>query len=251
MDKKYDLGIVTPVHITQERHDIALAWIYSMLQIKVPKGFKIKHVIFNDHSPAPDPIYEYQNRAEYNIHIYTPSELQGKWNLGNNFREALTYMHDCKYVISIPDDMLLNPYLFEIIDYDLQDASIWEHADAITYFRDTRGNIWGNDISGKDLDIDHYNVAPCCDGFLLLAKYETYKNMMGWINPAEAESKGSTLVWRNCNKYLREGVILQYEQSLAQHIGNPFSSMVGAPRNKERYIYGENVNLFEKPEVLK
>jgi len=246
----YKLGIVTPCHITQERYDISLAWITSMLNCRIP--FKIKHVIINDCSTekAALMLLEYSQVAKkIDVEIINHHKPWGKWALSKNFVEGIIQLAECDYVISIPDDVLLNPWLFETIAVTMDLIYIQHNIKAVTYFRDTRGAIWDVGSSGE-FD-EFFNYAPCCDGFMLLATWITYNEMIKEVDEAEAKEKHSTLVWRNANKYLADYDILEYKESLAQHIGNPFSSMTNSPRNKERYIYAKDVNLWRKPKILK
>ena len=243
----YKLGIITPCHITQERYDISLAWITSMLNCRIP--FKIKHVIVNDCSiPAADlMLLEYAQigkKKKIDVEIINHSKPWGKWALSKNFVEAIIHACECDYIISIPDDVLLNPWLFEVIEKAL------EYNRIMTFFKDTRGNIWNHEYNKNGFN-KYFDYAPCCDGFLLLATWDTYNTVIKEVDEDEAKSKHSTLVWRNANKYLVDYDILQYKESLAQHIGNPFSSMTNSPRNKERYIYAKDVNLWRKPLILK
>jgi hypothetical protein len=172
---------------------------------------------------------------------------RGKWALSRNFVDGIKLLNDCDYIISIPDDVIINQRLYEVINKTYK--YIAGDVKAITYFKDKRRNIWGGVDDG--VYNDWFNYVSCCDGFLILARRETYQAMIKSVNEEEAEAQKSTMVWRNANKYLSAFKIIEYKESLAQHIGNSYSAMVGAPRNKERYIYAKDVNIFTKPEILR
>ena len=247
------LGIVTPAYITQERHDISLAWTYSMALCAeyIPSGLKVKHVIIDDCSPCGQDIYElYYNYAKhkpnFKVEVIGHTLRYGKWALNRNFLEGISALKDCDFIISIPDDVIINQHLFEVIKKTYKYLA--GNVKAITYFKDVRRDIWGG-VSGGQFN-DWFNYVSCCDGFILLASRETYTAMIQRVDEKAAEAGHTTMVWRNANNYLAGYKILEYKESLAQHIGNSFSAMVGAPRNTERYIYAKDINLFNKPGVL-
>ena len=247
------LGIVTPAYITQERHDISLAWVYSMVKLAeyIPSGLKVKHVIIDDCSPCGQDVYEAYYSGISRLHNYKlivqgNGARRGKWALSRNFLDWLRGLSDCDFIISIPDDVLINQHLFEVIKNTYKHLT--GNVKAITYFKDVRRDIWGG-VSGGQFN-DWFNYVSCCDGFILLASRETYTAMIQRVDEKQAEAGHTTMVWRNANKYLADYKIIEYKESLAQHIGNSFSAMVGAPRNTERYIYAKDINLFNKPGVL-
>lgn len=253
------LGIITPAYITQERHDISLAWAYSMVQAAehIPAGMLVKQVIIDDCSPAGEDVFKaYHSGVKFIKRFYfdvrTNTIRRGKWSLSKNFVDGVKqFCHEGEtwdYIISIPDDVLVNKYIFEAIY-----RSVYLFDDevrAITFFKDNRRDIWGKGISEGIVYNPHFKYAPSCDGFMLLSRTDDYRAMIKPVDEREAQAQGSTLVWRNVNKYLKKYAILEYNESLAQHIGNSYSAMVGAPRNKERYIYAHDVNLFNMPKIL-
>jgi len=249
---KYKLGIITPVHIKARRHDITLAWIDSMLRSQI--YYPIKHVIINDGSEecGNTLLAKYQAEAstvQPNLHIFElyNEKRKGKWFLAKNFLQGLSEMKDCEYILSCPDDVLLNPWIFEAINVSLP---LLEKVSGITFFKDIRANMWNLIPNHGNRYDNHFNRCGSCDGFLLVCKNKVFNEMVEDIDPDFARAQKATLIWRYANKNHLKGDILEYKESLSQHIGNPFSAMTNETRKLERFIYARDVNLWRKPDIL-
>ena len=249
---KYKLGIITPIYITKQRLDVSMSCLHSLVQCEIP--FPIKHVFVDDGSCGEglELIVQYREamrNTEMDVHLMQNEKRKGKYYLSHNWKDALCYSQDCEYIMSIPDDVLVNPWMFQVIE---QCLDYMQNFDFLTFFKDTRKKCFGQQGYGMSI-VRGFEEAPFCDGFMLLGSLEKFNTIILKQDVKHCAEIGSTGLWRSANEIIqaKQWKILCTKESLAQHIGNSFSSMTGEPRKLDRYIRADNVNLWDVPQILK
>ena len=250
---KYEIGIVI---LSYNRYFTTLSSLDSLLNCNISKT---KIVIIDDNSPdiKIKPMLEnFKKQIEKNntnkVELILRNERWGKWSLGRNFCNGLEYLNDCEYIFFIPDDTIYNKYLFDVVRKSFEYFS--DNIKAISFWHDNREvvfNILKNTKNYQKFNKDFHHI-NFTDGFLILFKRDfVYNNLNFYIDPDIAKSKNSTLVWSTISKCLKNFNIISYNETLAEHIGNDNSSMIGnIPRNPKRLIHAKNLNLWGKPKIL-
>ncbi len=244
---KWEIGIPIPIY---NRYYITSASFNSLMNCYGLTNVKV--VIIDDCSPDPKvtPMLEgfKQGMEERGnkVEIYRHKKRWGKFALGQNFKQAMSHLHDTKYILFTPDDAIYNPYLIDVVKKCYQyfkDRSV----KAITFFKDSRGTVWKG-FEKKGIYNQFFEIHGCTDGFLTLFETNSIKKF-NWnkIKPTES----STRVWYTISSFLSVNKILLYDESLAIHLGNVKSAMLGGvTRSEKKYICAEDLNLWTKPKIL-
>jgi len=249
---KYEIGIIIP---TYNRYYLTSASLLSLSSCYNIKNTKI--VLVDDKSEdfrIPRMLQGFQENFEKNpnctVKIITHKERWGKWNLYKNFKQGLENTKDCEYIFFTPDDVIYNRYLFDVIRKSFQFFS--NEIKCITFWEDNRGILWNNLSKNFGKFNEYFDYINCTDGFLVLFPQHFVSKLSWNINSKIAQKVGSTKIWGKISEQLQKYNIIRHIETLAEHLGNLQSAMLGNKERKlERYIYALNLNLWHKPKILR
>jgi len=243
-----DIGIIIPIY---QRYDLTLASLYSLYFCKDFYNIKIVFIDDGSHDERLTALlkdFKKDKEKDYNtIDIIQHAENWGMYKYYQSIFEALKLMYDCNYVLFSANDILYNPYIFQVIrrSYHLFNDNI----KCIEYWIDSRSRYKDGYKSIKKFN-SYFDTVLETDGFLsLFDRY--FISHLNWdeIRQRIDRREDSSFVWKFINEQLRNFKILRYKESLCQHIGNIKSSMHIRQREIESLV-GLKCNLFKKPKIL-
>jgi len=245
--KKYELGIIMGVY---ERYDTLIATFQSLLNCP---GFRdLKMIITDDCSQNPkikEIIDEFKIIAKpRGVDIYhdylTPHRGREKYN--ECLQSSFGHAKNCKYAVMIPDDVIVNPWLFDAIREGFKYYT--NQIKCIQYFQDSHSFRYKKHRSGPDHKSGFFYETLYQDGVLTCYETAAIEGMRFECRPTSMGT-GVWNKWRNEFHIGRGFTGLCYKESLVEHIGNQLS-VLNSDERRRNPIYGINVNLFEKPIIL-
>lgn len=242
--KQYKLGIVM---VTCARYDTLIATLTSLYNTGIT-GTKI--VIVDDASNdahIEDMINNYKCKLiklGNMVQIIRHGRRYGKNRFCDTLTDGIKACSNCDYIFFMPDDIIINPYIFEVIKKAY--TIIKEKVAVITFFIDSRTSKYKLYTVGKPYK-KYYNIINAIDGFLCLFKRDIFDG----IELKSCSDKSGSGTWTNlCRKLnLKDYFFLQFNECLGEHIGN-LSSMMNTNERNLRKIYGIDVNIIDKPKIL-
>jgi len=241
---KTKLGIVMSTYDRYEMLYATLNSLYNMIDFK-----NVKLCICNDGSTdrdINDVLAEFQERREINLEVIQHKKNYGKARYSKTLKELVEGVSDCKYVLFMPDDIIINPYLLKVIEksykYLKGDIKVLNFMIDSRAVKSPHGKQIYYDIAEYD---EWFTRVIWTDGFLALMKYETIAGLR-FENKATVEGSNT---WPIINKQLVDYKQLRLKESLCLHIGNVCSIMNSAER-KYAPIRSIKVNINNKPKIL-
>ena len=249
---EYEIGIVMS---TFDRYELLYATLHSLNCSFKEINTKIKLVVIDDGSMDADvdkALQEFEQKksnANLDVKVIQHWKNYGKKNYSRTLREGVDECAGCKYILFMPDDIVMNQSLFAVI---LKSRKYFnKEIKGINFMTDDRATRqvarrFNYENKGKLDDFFHY--VDWTDGFLAFFEYDT---IAGLKFENEASEEGSNL-WPVLNNQMLENKYRQIRlnESLCLHIGN-LGSKMNTEERKFMPIRSINVNLFDIPEILK
>ncbi len=243
---KYNLSIIVPIY---QRYDLTLASLMSLYQMSNKKS--IKFILIDDNSldlRLYDRMIEFKeavdNKSNFVV-LARHSKTYGMLQFWKTLYEGIEFSSDCEYTMLTANDLLYNPYLIDVVIESTKMFKV-DNVKCISFWQDHRRK-YKDRYKDKGEFNKYFNVSGFVDGFLTLFQTD-FMSKLKWEVQTDPNIDTSG-VWQNINKQLEPYTILEYTESLAEHIGNIKSSMHIEQRSKEP-LYSENTNLFKKPRIL-
>ena len=238
------LGIVMSTYDRYEMLYATLDSLYRMVDFK-----NVKLSICNDGSTDMDVnniLAEFQGKGDgVRLNVIEHKKNYGKTRYSKTLQECVESLSDCKYILFMPDDIIVNSYLFQVIEkcykYFKGDIKV------LNLMMDSRSvkSPYGKKIYFDIADHDKYfTEVGWTDGFLALMEYKTIAGIK-FENKANAEGSNT---WPVINRQI-DGKQLRLKESLCLHIGN-ICSIMNSRERECAPIRSVKVNINRKPEIL-
>jgi ADP-heptose:LPS heptosyltransferase len=246
--EKFELGILM---CTYNRYELLIATLTSFLQAFNDPSVKIS--IVDDGSSDKrinQALFQFKQVFKGEIVILRNSENKGRLGYPYTMYRAWNQLYDCKYILTMPDDALINPYAYEVFKKSYK--YFGPDVKCINFFRDSRKERPYTEYDKFFFHTEPYDkyfeISTGVDGFACLFENKFLKTV-NWNAPS---TENKTNVWRNFFNQLKGYKNLLYKESLCSHIGNIFSIMWANKDGGRRTlsIEGLNVNLWDKPLIL-
>jgi hypothetical protein len=245
--KQYTLGIVISIY---ERYELLISSLYSLINCN---GFEnIKISIIDDGSQDKRIESLFDNLKLKNIKVvYNKNYFnKGKEGYGSTLKKAFDELYNCKYVLFLQPDIIINKYLFDVIKKSYKYFN--NDVKCIDFFMDNRSDRECIYFRQKYKHLGSYrkyfHYIKGIDGTLLLFERDFIEKNFDFKHTA---TDLGSMVWQHLNQYFWDNnkKVIQYNESLAEHIGNNDSALNPSKR-KEYPIYAYKLNLFSKPKII-
>jgi ADP-heptose:LPS heptosyltransferase/GT2 family glycosyltransferase len=244
---EFELGIIMA---TYNRYELLVCTLNSILSTFDEPSVKISFI--NDGSDDKrinEVLFEFSKVFKGKVVILNNDTNKGRMGYPFSLRRAWNQLYDCKYILFMPDDAIINRYTYQVIRKSYK--YFGKDVKCINYFRDSRMKTPYSDYDKKFFHIKPYDkyfdVSTGVDGFLCLFENKFLKTI-NWNAPSNEKK---TNFWRHFHWQLKDYKNLLYKETLCNHIGNIHSVMWSNKDGKRLLeIKGIDVNLWDVPMIL-
>jgi len=248
-NRRFDLGVLI---CTYDRYEFLLTTLNSYILCK--NLVNIKFCIVDDGSCdeyVDAAIMAFKNALPVScmLEVVKHGSNYGKAKYGETMREGVEALKDCPYILFSPDDIVVNPWLFDVVRESIKLLTI--NIRAISHMADERAEN-GRYMKPQYRPIEKYNnfykYVVHTDGFLSLLSRES----MAEVNFNHSHDDSGSGVWTALNRqFAQKGwKQLRLNESLCFHFGN-IKSRMNAGERAIHPLRSVRFNLNRKPEVLK